>query len=102
MNDAELIKGTLTCVCIGLQGFNVVFLILTVILKKKIFRHDNTFSFVMLCGLLFNSFLMISYKFLAGTPWSIINFIGLIINCIMICLFTFAIAFSDKIMLEDN
>lgn len=102
MTDAELVKGTLTCVCIGLQGFNVVFLILTGILKKKIFIHDNTFSFVMLCGLLFNSFLMISYKFLAGTPWVVRDFICLIMYCIMICLFTLSIAVSDNIMLEDN
>lgn len=102
MNDYELMKGTLACACIGLQGFNVVFLILTGILKKKIFRHDNTFSFVMLCSFLFNLFLLLSYKFLSITPWSIMNFIGLIINCIMICMFTLAIAFSDNIMLEDN
>lgn len=101
MNDAELLKGTLACACIGFQGFNVVFLILTGILRKKIFKHDNTFTFVMLCSILFNSFLTISYKFLAGTPWGVRDFICLIMNCIMICLFTLAIAVSDNIM-EDN
>ena len=102
MNDAELMKGTLACACIGLQGFNVVFLILTGILKKKIFRHDNTFEFIMLCSLLFNSLLMLSYKFLAGTPWGVRDFICLIMNCIMICLLTLSIAVSDNIMLEDK
>lgn len=101
MTDAELIKGTLTCACIWLQGFNLVFLILTGILRKKIFRHDNTFAFVMLCCLLFNSLLMLSCKFLGGTPWGARDFICLIMNCIMICLFTLSIAVSDNIM-EDN
>ena len=101
MTDAELIKGTLTCVCVGLQGFNLVFLILTGILRKKIFRHDNTFAFVMLCSLLFNLLLMLSCKFLAGTPWGVMDFICLIMYCIMICLFILSIAVSDNIM-EDN
>ena len=102
MTDAELVKGTLACACVGLQGFNLVILLLTGIFKKKIFKHDNTFAFVMLCSILFNTFLMLSYKFLAGTPWGVMDFICLIINCIMICLFTLAIAASDIIMLEDN
>lgn len=101
MTDAELVKGTLACACVGLQGFNLVFLILTGIFKKKIFKHDNTFAFFMLCSLLFNLFLTLSYKFLAGTPWGVMDFICLTINCIMICLFTLAIAVSDNIM-EDN
>ena len=100
MNDAELMKGTLACACIGLQGFNFVFIILTGLLKKKIFRHDNTFAFIMLCSILFNSFLTLSYKFLAGTPWCVMDYICLIMHCIMICLFTLAIAVSNNIMLE--
>ena len=102
MNDYELMKGTLACVCIGLQVFNLVIQILTIIFMEKIFKHYTTFAFVMLCIFLFNLFLLLSYKFLFNTPWSIINFIGLIINCIMICLCTLSIAVSDKIMLEDN
>jgi hypothetical protein len=101
MTDAELLKGTLACACIGLQFFNLVILFLTGIFKKKIFKYDTTFAFVMLCSLLFNLFLVLSYKFLAGNPWGVIDFICLIINCIMICLFTLAIAVSDNIM-EDN
>ena len=102
MTDAEIIKGTLATACVGLQGFNLVILILTGIFKKKIFEHDTTFAFAMLCSLLFNLFLVLSYKFLAGTPWGVMDFICLIINCIMICLFTLAICASDIIMLEDN
>lgn len=102
MTDAELIKVTLACACVGLQGFNLVILILTGIFKKKIFKYDTTFAFVVLCSLLFNLFLMLSYKFLAGTTWCVMDFICLIINCITICLFTLAIAVSDIIMLEDN
>ena len=102
MNDAELIKVTLACVCIGLQVFNLVIQILTIIFMEKIFKHYTTFAFVMLCSFLFNLFLLLTYKFLSITPWSIMNIIGLIINCIMICLFTLYIAVSDKIMLEDN
>ena len=83
MTDAELVKGTLACACVGLQGFNLVILILTGIFKKKIFKYDTTFAFVMLCSLLFNLFLVLSYKFLAGTPWGVIDFICLIINCII-------------------
>lgn len=101
MTDAELVKGTLAFACVGLQDFNLVILLLTGIFKKKIFKHDNTFVFVMLCSILLNSFLMLSHKFLAGTPWGVMDFICLIINCIMICLFTLAIAVSDNIM-EDN
>ena len=102
MTDAELIKGTLACVCVGFQGFNLVILILTGIFKKKIFKYDTTFAFVMLCSLLFNLFLMLSYKFLSITPWGVLDFICLTINCILICLFTLAVAASDIIMLEDN
>ncbi len=102
MTDSELIKGTLACVCVGLQGFNLLILILTGIFKKKVFKHDTTFAFVMLCSLLFNLFLMLSYKLLSITPWDVMDFICLTINCIMICLFTLAIAASDIIMLEDN
>lgn len=102
MTDTELVKGTLACACVGLQGFNLVILILTGIFKKKIFKYDTTFAFFMLCGLLFNLFLALSYKFFAGTPWGVMDFICLTINCIMICLFTLAIAASDIIMLEDN
>jgi hypothetical protein len=103
MNDAELIKGTLACVCIGLAVFNLVIQILTIIFMEKIFKHYTTFAFVMLCSFLFNLFLLLSYKFLSITPWSTMNFIGLIINCIIICLCTLTIAVSDKIMLkEDN
>lgn len=102
MTDVELVKGTLACVCIGFQVFNLVIQILTIIFMEKIFKHYTTFAFVMLCSFLFNLFLFLSYKFLSITPWSIMNFIGLIIICIMICLFTLSIAVSDKIMLEDN
>ena len=102
MTDEELIKGTLACACVGLQGFNLVILILTGIFKKKIFKYDTTFAFVMLCSLLFNLFLVLSYKFLAGTPFGVMDFICLIINCIMICLSTLAVAASDIIMMKDN
>lgn len=102
MNDAELIKGTLACVCVGLQVFNLVIQILTIIFMEKIFKHYTTFAFVMLCIFLFNLFLLLSYKFLSITPWEVRDFICLIINCIMICLCTHSIAVSDKIMLEDN
>jgi len=102
MTDAELLKGTLACACIGLQFFNLVILFLTGIFKKKIFKYDTTFAFVILCSLLFNLFLMLSCKFLIDTPWNVMDFICLTINCIMICLFTLAVAASDIIMLEDN
>lgn len=101
MTDAELVKGTLACACVGLQFFNLVILLFTGIFKKKIFKYDTTFAFVILCSFLFNLFLMLSYKFLAGTPWGVMDFICLTINCILICLFTLAVAASDNIM-EDN
>lgn len=102
MTDAELIKGTLACACLGLQGFNLIILFLTCIFKKKVFKHDTTFEFAMLCSLLFNLFLMLSFKFLSITPWGILDFICLTSNCILICLFTLDVATSDIIMLEDN
>jgi len=102
MTDSEIVRGTLACVCVGLQGFNLVIIIIACVFKRKIFEHYTTFAFAMLCCLLFNLFLVLSYKFLAGTPWGVMDFICLIINCVMICLFTLAVCASDIIMLEDN